>query len=306
MNSNFIPNGRTQLLALFGGQLSQSPSPATHSRWAQKAGLNFQYSALQANSDEEFLALVNGLIKSPHFAGGNITNPFKSTALKIDGIEIEPPAVRCGAGNTLYRVGANSEACWHLTNTDLFGCSESLKEILREKSPRAEPVSVVILGRGAMMKTCLCALEDIASEFGSEFRVTIAARASSTQINNARVTQSNRKLTIQTVDINNENWTSVLSSSKQLICINTLPSLSSYEAEQVTRSAIQQLESAGHWQDKNLFCITYGLQPWHKWAETLHWNVFNGNRLFECQARASFKLWTGCDAPTLPTALELA
>jgi len=295
------PNGRTQLIALFGGQLNRSPSPATHTRWARALHKEIQYAALQADDESAFLSLAEGLMRSPHFLGANITNPFKQAAFKIRDIHADDRAIRCGAGNTLYRSTFSEGARWTLTNTDLLGCSASLEKIFNETLSKTDPLTIVILGAGAMAQTCLQALEDLLQPNDRHIEVWIVSRSAAQGLKFI--------LRPQFLDISDPQWPQTLrgktqsSLMRRLLCINTLPSGTSVAAATALLASLESLERLSHWSVRHLFCVTYGLQSWHQQAQKSGWNVLNGDLLFETQARASFKLWMNCDAPNLPTAL---
>ncbi len=307
MSNTDTPDGKTKLLALFGAQLEASPSPATHTRWARALHMNTEYLPLATNTEQEFLALTQSLMQSPHFLGANITNPFKTSALKLAGLRIDESARECGAANTLYRISQNQQVGWSLANTDLQGCSESLTKILSEKNTTNEPVLVVLLGAGAMMQTLIHSLEVTARNLRLSFDVRVAARSANVGYLMGRTNTQSSLLRISNLNITDTAWVSGLKTqagqAQKLLCINSLPSGTSDEAEQVTVQSIRALDHEFQLAKKSLFCVSYGQRTWHQYAHSLGWTVLNGDLLFETQARASFKLWTGCDAPKLPTAL---
>lgn len=310
MTLAFFPDGQTKLLALFGKHLSRSPSPTTHSQWARCLNLNIQYTALPTNSDEAFEALISCLLNSPNFLGGNITNPFKTSALKLAdqvGIHVDPIAARCGAANTLYRTDNDTEVnTWSLSNTDVLGCSDTLRKILNSSLQCDEPSTLIILGAGAMMQTCLVAAEELSHEENQSFDVFTVSRTAVRWDTSSTAINPNAAVNCHGLSFIGGDWLEALMQKKvlkrRLICINTLPALTSPEAEKVVRASLSELNKLESWTEKNFFCLTYGTQDWHLFAQSLNWNVFNGDLLFESQARASFKLWTQRDAPNLPIA----
>ncbi|MFZ9519473.1 MAG: shikimate dehydrogenase family protein [Silvanigrellaceae bacterium] len=309
MQSHFnLPDGQSQFCALFGKELGRSPSPATHTAWARAAGLNLQYSALQTQNEGEFHALVDGLRGSLNFRGGNITNPFKTTAMRLDSVGIDTSAFRCGAANTLYRVGETAGHGWRIANTDLYGCSESLKKILEEIAVESRSLKVVILGTGAMMRTCVCALEDLPGFLNTIETILILGRCNAFDVNFRSVSVPQKKLDLKYAHFNEVIHIGEKSSNSKahqhLICINTLPSGTSSEANALAELSLTKLGLQMQWTSKHLFCVGYGDLRLHRWAEQKGWQVVNGDLLFEIQARASFKLWTGVEAPSLPTALQ--
>jgi len=307
MDKTDTPDGKTKLLTLFGAHLEASPSPATHTCWARALQMNIEYLPLATNTEQEFLALTQSLMQSPHFLGANITNPFKTSALKLAGLRIDDSARECGAANTLYRISQTQQVGWSLANTDLLGCSESLKKILSKKIATHESVLVVLLGAGAMMQTLLHSLEVTARDLQLSFDVRIAARNANVSYLMSRTNAQSSLLRISNLNITDTDWVSALRAQtkhpQKLLCINSLPSGTSDEAEQVTVQSIRSLDNEFQQAEKSLFCVSYGQRSWHQYAHSIGWTVLNGDLLFETQAQASFKLWTGCDAPKLPTAL---
>ena len=281
------PNGSTQLLALFGAELSMSPSPATHTAWAQQAGLNWLYLPLSCRDDSAFIDLCSALMECSNFQGGNITNPFKRIALNLPGIQLDASAEQCGAANTLYRKGEGKQSVWCLANTDLVGCSETLSRILSPDcgslAADTEPL-FVILGTGAMAGTCAQAIADICGHQHSTRTI---------QLSRAQLEGGNAGEPLH------------YTTQTQLVVINTLPSGTHPDADRLACTALEGLNNTPA-ASKHLFEISYLETGASKKASTFGWDVVRGDLLFEEQARASFKLWARCSAPTPTTALQLS
>ena len=308
MKNLLTPDGTTKLLSLFGQHPEHSPSPATHTFWAQQSGLNIHYCALAVETPDAFTALAESLMRSPNFLGANITNPFKRDALGISGAACEASAASCGAANTLFRKPAGHSYVWTLANTDLDGCSESVEKILSKEKQNDNPPVVVILGAGAMMQTMQVALENTAAKLNVNLTVFVAARRRTPEFESVlKGTLSSKHLNVRFLNLTEPDWHRAAGSASapegHLLCINTLPAGTSAGAERVVLDCIRLFTSEFPQSKKSLFCVSYGDKPWHRAAKDLNWAVLNGNLLFEIQARASFKLWTGCVAPNLPTAL---
>lgn len=284
-----IPNGSTELLALFGRDISNSPSPATHSLWAELLKLNYLYLPLHCPDEESFHSLGSALMACKNFRGANITNPFKRVALSLPGVELDTTAARCGAANTLYRAETESGGlAWRLANTDLAGCSASIRKILSQQiefTNKERKLIFITLGTGAMARTCSRAIE----EFRTEFQI----------IQN---TQLQRQLLEEDFDANQ-----ILEaqSADELILINTLPTGTSGEADQTALRALNKINQQTRHMRKHLFEVSYVNTRLSRQASSLRWNVIHGDLLFETQARESFKLWTDHSAPpNLATALR--
>lgn len=280
----FLPNGSTELLALFGAELSQSPSPATHSDWARLANLNWIYLPMTCRDDVGFHNLANSLMGCRDFRGANITNPFKTSALQLPGVSIDSSAELCGAANTLYRGDDTAKTDWRLANTDLEGCSESIRKILNCDRSLGRPddtILFVIFGTGAMARTCCVAIEQLEPSANSKQTIKLS-----------RTELEQRKFdTICSFQPNS------------LVVINTLPTGTSAEADLLALQCIEILNRLNVSARKYLFEVSYMKTKSCQLARSLFWNVVEGDVLFETQARASFKLWARRPSPTQATAL---
>lgn len=260
-----LPSGSTELLALFGGAIRLSPSPQTHTYWAQKSGIDLVYMPLTCESETDFLQLASALMGCTQFKGGNITNPFKRTALQLPGILIDDSARDCGAGNTLSRCGEN----WLLSNTDLLGCISSLRRVLKHCQ---HTFDCFILGTGAMSRTVLVALDRVCTELAIQPQhIEILGRA----------------------QLSNNDYCFLQTKPNHLrVVVNTLPSATQSEADIQASRLLKALESASAADSYALFDLSYAETQAIRYARTNDWTVESGHHLFETQARESFKLWT--------------
>ncbi|MEY4065552.1 MAG: hypothetical protein RIR26_1760 [Pseudomonadota bacterium] len=286
-----MPDGKTELLGLFGGELGQSPSPATHSAWAQHANLNWVYLPLPCPSEDSFLSLATELMQSVFFRGANITNPFKVSALKLPNVAWDASVERCGAANTLYRsMTPQGECQWRLSNTDIVGCLSSLERIFqsdRMTGISKDHLKVVLLGGGAMMKTYSAALNLFFQKSNHKPDLTVWTRLDLEKPFPREFPQGREQAT-----------------GSSLMLINTLPCGTSAEADENALRALHALDASVMTNQKFYLDAGYLESNTRKTAFQLNWYTVGGAGLFEAQARASFKLWTGFDAPNLPTALR--
>lgn len=260
-----LPTGSTELLALFGGDLRYSPSPQTHSHWAHILRLNLVYLPLTCKSEQDFMRLVSALVCCPQFKGGNITNPFKKVALQLPNIQIEESARVCGAANTLHRCENN----WKLSNTDLIGCLESLRTLLKG---RPDSFRVFILGDGAMAETVSAAMKLLSVEL---------------RITPRHVYRFNR------TDLTHQSYNQLILEPTDLgLCINTLPTATRPDANVAASAFLNWMNTARVALSHALFEMSYLDTMPTQFARANNWAVEDGTRLFEIQARESFKLWT--------------
>lgn len=281
------PNGSTELLALFGGDISRSPSPETHTRWAAQAQLNWLYVPIQCSDAAAFQRLVSEMILCGNFRGANITNPLKTAALQLPFAELDSSAQLCQAANTLYRAGDEStDWTWRLANTDLLGCSVTLQKILsddRARNPHRQHLSCIILGTGAMARTCSIALGQLEAGLRADTQI---------QLSRAQLGSEMR-----------EHLPSELPRSDALLVINTLPSGTSAAADLMATNALRHFNEVAPQARKFLFEISYLKTSLAQTATAQGWHVTRGELLFETQAHESFKLWARQPAPTQATAL---
>lgn len=100
--------------AVFGHPVSHSLSPRIHAAFAQQAGVELEYVAIDAPDFAAALVAFDG-------DGANVTLPHKATAAAACAT-LGDAARRCGVVNTLTR----GEGGWHGDNTDGIGLVRDL------------------------------------------------------------------------------------------------------------------------------------------------------------------------------------
>jgi len=126
-------------LAVFGSPISQSLSPAIHGRFAQQCGLDVEYRAIEASS-ENFAGLLRELVDQDA-RGCNITAPLKNEAWKLAHNATES-AERAQAANTLLFREADA---WLADNTDGRGLVRDLSANLGQDTCGSR---ICIIGAG--------------------------------------------------------------------------------------------------------------------------------------------------------------
>lgn len=155
-------SGHTSLVAIFGWPLSYTLSPRFQNQALRQAGVDARYLALPAPDAAAFLSLARGLMASPQFAGANITNPYKTEALKLVR-RLGPAARAIGAVNTLRR----DPRGWVGENTD----AEGFLAALAEEGFKLKAKRVLVLGAGGAARAVAWA----AGKAGAK-RVLVLAR----------------------------------------------------------------------------------------------------------------------------------
>jgi shikimate dehydrogenase len=142
-------------LAVFGSPVSQSRSPAIHSRFARQCGIEVDYRAIEASA-ASFEEQVQRLAAEGG-RGCNITVPFKRRAWEL-AARASPGAQRAQAANTLCFDGPDD---WFADNTDGRGLVRDLQARL---GWRAGDSRVAIIGAGGATAGILGDLLDLKPE----------------------------------------------------------------------------------------------------------------------------------------------
>ena len=135
-------------VAVLGHPVAHSRSPAMHNAAFAELGLRWRYEAIDVEP-ERFAAFVRGM-PARGFAGANVTIPHKLAALEVADTA-SPVARAVGAANTLvFRDGAI-----HAENTDVAGTLTAL----RERAPEAPAgMRALVLGAGGAARAVVFAL----------------------------------------------------------------------------------------------------------------------------------------------------
>lgn len=263
-----LPSGESRLLAIFGWPLSYTLSPRMQTAALRRASLDYQYTALPSADAKAFRALFRGLSASPHFVGANVTNPFKTEALRLAGT-LSPAARAIGAVNTLRR-GARG---WEGHNTDAGGFLAAL----RQQGFRLKGKRVLLLGAGGAARALAwaCGQAQVSSLLvlarrsaqGRPCAALAGRRASAGPLDpdSAAVASIGADLVINTLPGNDLGQTFGISIFKK----NKAPAVAMDIATVPRESG---------------FC---------REAARRGWRCFNGEEMLVQQGALSFQLWTG-------------
>jgi shikimate dehydrogenase len=134
-------------VVLLGRGISYSASPAMQEAAFRAAGLAWRYELLDVPSDR--LAEAVGGLRSPAFAGANVTIPYKVAVVPLLD-EVEGAAAEVGAVNTICNRGGRLIG----SNTDVAGIRAALGAVGVE----AMGARVVVLGAGGSARAAAVAL----------------------------------------------------------------------------------------------------------------------------------------------------
>lgn len=147
---------------VIGDPIVQSKSPAIHTYWLGKLGLDGDYKAHHVLSEglADYLA---GACADANWLGCNVTMPHKQAIIPLLD-RLHPVAARIGAVNTVVREDDGS-----LTgrNTDAPGFLEPLLPVLADEGA---PQDALVIGAGGAARAIVVALAD------AGLTITLAAR----------------------------------------------------------------------------------------------------------------------------------
>jgi shikimate dehydrogenase len=264
-------NGKTRLVAILGWPLTYTLSPAFQNAAVAAAGIDAAYLALATKDPAAFKALAKGLMASSHFVGANITNPYKTEALRLAD-KASPAAKAIGAANTLVRQGVG----WVAHNTDAPGFLAAA----RQAGARVKGARVLILGGGGVARAVAWA-----SSSAGAAEVAVLARRVSQARDCAKVAK-------------NKGFGAILSekniglaSQAATWVVNTLPgaALGGEVAAQLVPA------EAGRWA-MDVSYLPRPLTPFLVKTKKLGYHPLDGLPMLMEQGRLSFQLWFGKNA----------
>jgi shikimate dehydrogenase len=173
-------------LAVFGQPVAQSLSPRIHSLFAAQAGLEVEYTAIEA-TPENFADKVADLA-GKGATGCNITLPFKRAALRL-AAACSDAAARAEAANTLWF----RKEGWFADNTDGGGLVDDLENGLRFE---IRGKKLCLLGAGGAAGGVLAALlgrnpgtVTVANRTGSKAELLAARHADLGRVSGCSLTE---------------------------------------------------------------------------------------------------------------------
>ena len=261
-------NGKTQSVAIFGWPLSYTLSPVFQNAALQKRGMNAVYVPLASASAAEFRALAKGLMRSPHFVGANITNPYKVEALRLADA-VSPAAKAIGAANTLVREGKR----WVAHNTDALGFIAAAKDA----GARPKGARVLILGAGGAARAVAYA----SAQAGASEIVVLARRPAQAKECGKAAKNKGFGALLSAKNVG-------LASQAASWVVNTLPgaALGAEVAAQLSEA------QAGAWA-MDISYLPRPLSPFLRLAQKSGYRPLDGLPMLLEQGRASFALWFG-------------
>lgn len=267
---------RTKLVGLLGRPLEHSFSPVMHNRAFQALGLNYCYLPIEV-ADEDVATVAAGIAKM-NFAGYNVTIPHKIRIMDcLDAVD--PLAQAIGAVNTV--IIQNSRTTGY--NTDGIGFIHSLEAA---GEPAVENKSVLILGAGGAARAIAMTLADQGAA-----RIVICNRTAPKAYALTRDVNQQSRECATAIPMDAATMTNTLRDTD--ILINTT-SVGMHPQEKQSPIADHLIQ--GHL----VVCdIVYNPPLTHllKMAQEKGCRIVRGIGMLVYQGAASFRLWTGRDAP---------
>lgn len=147
-----LVSGTTKIIGLLGRNISYTLSPPMHNTLFKRMGLDFVY--VPTPVEPPYLTdAINGM-KALHFAGANVTIPYKEVVIPLlDWISEDAKTI--GAVNTLK---IDEDLALQGYNTDVYGFLESLKEEL-DCTPAERHIVIIGAGGAGRAIATGCTLE---------------------------------------------------------------------------------------------------------------------------------------------------
>lgn len=276
----FVPTGMTKFCFLFGEFIAQSPSPALQTSWFHRLSMDVVYLSCPLSNAKIFRNLLDNLMLSSHFLGGNITMPFKGVVCEMEGARKSRTVLETGSANTLYRLQTGE---WALENTDIYGLEETFKELC---SGFGAFQVLLFGGGGAAASTMFVCEKDERCR-----QVQCFTRNPEKTLQNYPISRSSTKVTVKNLKrpLLEESLEQLHRSGENVIVINTLPLGQKRGAEQNEDVifALQRLKQV------RFFDLIYLPTEPLKWAHAHGVFAVDGATMFVAQAQRSFALWTG-------------
>lgn len=267
-------DGRTQLVGLVGYPIGHSRSPAVHNAAFQSLGLNWIYLPLRVPSGSLEYALRG--LRCLDFRGWNITIPHKVEAVGfLD--EVREEARELNAVNTVVREDGYLVGY----NTDVQGFCD----FLRERDIEVSGISAMIIGAGGAARAVALSLAR-----GGVSRVIIANR---TPGKAAELRSLLKRATgLSEISVRKLDYRDLSIIRECDLVVNCTP-LAVRDADELPVTYEDFAE--GQWAVDLNYAVrrTAFLEK----ASLRGASVANGEGMLLYQAAASFRMWTGMDAP---------
>jgi shikimate dehydrogenase len=260
-------------LALFGSPVKHSQSPRIHALFAEQAGLEIEYRAVESSG--EFLSRDVQRLAETHGLGCNITLPLKHTAFQLANRTSER-ARRAGAANTLLFENASR---WFADNTDGIGM---VRDIVNNLELDLQGQRICVLGAGGAAAGILYDLLQQIPAMVTLFNRTAerAAELAESHAGLGNITHSQSSDPSATQPFN--------------LVINATSAGHERQLPPITRSLLAP----------GAYCYDLNYGRTHKvlraWCNENGVTCHDGLGMLVEQAAESFRLWTGFEPETRP------
>ena len=271
-----FPNMPRKFVYLLGNPVGHSISPHIHNAAYKKLGINFEYIARQIKEDDLKKAVES--IKLPDVAGANVTVPYKEKIMHfLD--EIDEQAKLIGAVNTVVNKNGRLSG----SNTDYLGFIDSLEN---DGGIRPSGKKVLILGAGGAARAVAVGL--CQNAVASVFIFDVESKKAEKLSNDLK---KNFKTSVNTVRLGEELQELI---NNMDILVNSTP-IGMFPAEEFSPIDEDVKIPAKLF----VYDLVYNPSQTHlvKRAKASGSKAVTGLGMLVRQGAASFKLFTGHDAP---------
>ena len=265
------------LCYLIGYPVGHSMSAAMHNEAFRELGLNYRYD-LRSVSPEELNEFIDGELRKPNVRGANVTIPYKVSVVDLVD-EVDVAARRIGAINTIV----NERGRLKGYNTDGLGAIRALEESYGS----LHGVKAVIIGAGGAARAIACHLSSTAEELKILNRTLSKAKKLADSISELSGCMTH----ITAMPFHRDCLVRALGGADILINATSVGMKPNIDASPVEGGLLRP--------DLFVFDIVYNPPRTRllKDAELAGASTLSGVNMLVYQGAASFRIWTGVDAP---------
>lgn len=286
----------TKFCFLFGKNLIHSPSSKLHNFWFAKYHFNIEYKNCVVQTVHDFVHRLHLLAEDSNFIGGNVTMPFKQTVLELcnDIVICSETVKNSASANTLFR-DQNGFLC--AANTDIEGIKTTL-DVLRPEQKLFD--MAVVYGGGGASASCIFTL----FLYGWTKKIICLTREPDVSIKRfctsnflQKHLESGNLIVKKLLDNDSlceEHARHHRKSKISTLIVNTMPlgQTSMYPAQNHWCISLLKASAPMH---TFYFDLVYEHTDACETARQLNISYEDGTRMFQTQAAASFKFWTGIE-----------
>ncbi|KAL6248625.1 hypothetical protein RBB50_004880 [Rhinocladiella similis] len=283
MALNDPSQGEHAFTYLVGIGVTHSIAPIMHDYIAQSLGYNWKFIAQECPTVEDAVALF----RTPTFAGGVVTMPYKATIMKhLDGLDEH--ALTIGACNNVYRA---TDGSLRGTNTDWRGIKGCLSDGDPQGTGKGRPA--LVIGAGGASRAALYTLY-----FQLQCNPIYIVNRDAGEVDALRKDVEVYGDRVKIV------WVRSVEEAKSLIApsyiVGTVPDFEPQTPEEIAgRDVVECFLSSVGPDSKGVvldMCFKPRRTRWLKLAEKYGWKTVEGTGIIGHQIEEQYRLWAGKEA----------